>query len=128
MERLAPAILALLIASLITALELVTARYPRTFFLLTRNRTFYFYVFIYGIIGFAVLLALDALINAGTVKLDGLGLDSPWVRAFVVGVTVSPQEKAAFENDVDKADSVTEAMELFLRFLGRSTFERVFPV
>jgi hypothetical protein len=40
--------------------------------------------------------------------------------------SLSSQERAAFENDIDKDTQVHEAMERFLRFLGKRTFERVF--
>ncbi len=202
-----PAILAFATAAAVSASELITTRYPRTYFLLKRSRALYAYVLIYGFIAFGVLFLSDALVRAGTVKLEGLGLSSPWVRAIAVGITVKaflhinlftvgagsqskpvgletvvqlfePQllrtitldeddavkryiqpraaryppdnpnnlnnvkalikdnvpaalpdeERAAFENDVDKAPTVTRAMEKFLRFVGRATFERVFPL
>jgi len=40
--------------------------------------------------------------------------------------SISQQERAAFENDIDKDQTVRDAMERFLRFMGRETFERVF--
>jgi hypothetical protein len=43
-----------------------------------------------------------------------------------VPASLEQLEKAAFENDVDKAESVPLAMEHFLRFLGRKIFERTF--
>jgi hypothetical protein len=44
-----------------------------------------------------------------------------------VPATLPASERGAFENDIDKAQSVTVAMEGFLRFLGRSIFVSVFP-
>lgn len=41
--------------------------------------------------------------------------------------SLSAQERAAFENEIDKEVQVLGAMERFLRFLGRGTFGRVFP-
>ena len=202
MSVLAPAILAFVIAAFISVLELITAKYPRTYFLLRKNRKLYVYALIYGVIAFGIVLGLRALVTAGTVKLEGLGLSSPWVQAIAVGLTtkaflhinlfnvtvgsqtmpvgletlvqlfeptllrailldefnavrsyVQPyvnqysdltvdkseikknipstlptQERAAFESDLDKTSTVTEAMELFLRFLGRANFNRVFPL
>ena len=148
------------------------------------------------------MLGLGALVTAGTVKLEGLGLSSPWVQAIAVGLTTKaflhinlfnvtvgsqpmpvgletlvqlfepallrtilldefnavrnyiqpyadkysdlgadkvkiaqnipptlpPQERAAFDSDLDKTNAVIDAMELFLRFLGRASFNRVFPL
>ncbi len=202
MSILGPAILAFVIAAFISVLELITAKYPRTYFLLRKNLKLYVYALIYGVIAFGIMLGLRALVTAGTIKLEGLGLSSPWVQAIAVGVTtkaflhinlfnvtvgaqtmpvgletlvqlfeptllrmilldefnavrsyVKPyadkhslltddrakikenipstlptQERAAFESDLDKTSTVTEAMELFLRFLGRANFNRVFPL
>jgi hypothetical protein len=36
-------------------------------------------------------------------------------------------EKAAFLADVEKTTAVIEAMELYVGFLGRKSFDRVFP-
>lgn len=43
-----------------------------------------------------------------------------------IPVFIPAEEKGAFENEIDKETSVRNAMERFLRFLGRKTFERVF--
>jgi len=202
MDTLGPAVVAFVISTAISWLELITAKYPRTYFLLLRNRALWLYGLIYGAIAFGILLGLDALINAEAIRLEGLGFSSPWVRAIAVGVTIKAllhinlfnvrvgsqpvpigietivqlfepellrtilldefnavrqyiqpfatqypdlnvvkerikinipptlplQERAAFENEVDKANTVIDAMERFLRFLGRGTFERVFPL
>lgn len=69
------------------ALELITSKYPRTFSLLRRSWAFYVYALIYGVIALCVMLGLGALVKSETVKLEGLGLSSPWVQAVVVGVT-----------------------------------------
>jgi hypothetical protein len=39
----------------------------------------------------------------------------------------SAAERDAFLADVERADDVDEVMELFLGFLGKATFDRVFP-
>jgi hypothetical protein len=201
MDTLGSAILAFLIASFISGLELVTIVCPRTFFLMTRNRALYTYALVYGAVAFVVTLAFQMLALDGTIRVTGPGLSSPWVRAIVVGVTVkaflhinlfnvtigsqsmpvgletfvqlyepalvrtivfdefsevrtyiqpyaarhpdladvktkikanippalSKEECGAFENDIDKAGTVIEALHLYLRFVGRKTFERVFP-
>jgi hypothetical protein len=87
MKQLGPALLSLVLASSLAALELVTSKYPRTFSLLRRCWAFYVYATIYGVIAFCVTLGLGALVKSGTIKLEGLGLSSPWVQAVAVGVT-----------------------------------------
>lgn len=197
-----PAILAFVIAAAISVSELITAKYPRTFFLLRKNHKLYLYALTYGAVAFGIMLGLRALVTAETVKLEGLGLSLPWVQAIAVGLTTKAflhinlfnvtvgsqpmpvgletlvqlfepallrtilldefnavrnyaqphadkhsnlpddkgkikrnipstlpaQERAAFESDLDKTDTVIDAMELFLRFVGRATFNRVFPL
>ena len=147
------------------------------------------------------MLLLDRLVSSQTVKLEGFGLESQWIRALYVGVTIKAfmninlynvtvgaqsmpvgpstivqlyepmllrnilfreftevrryveaaivgnpniaavkqqikdnvpdtlpaSERGAFENDIDKAETVVEAKAKFLRFVGRSTFDGVFP-
>jgi hypothetical protein len=86
MNQLGPALLSLALATSLAALELITSQYPRTFSLLRRSWAFYAYATIYGIIAFCVMLGLRALLKSGTVKLEGLGLSSPWVQAVAIGV------------------------------------------
>ena len=87
MNVFASAILAFVIAAFISVLELITAKYPRTYFLLKKNRKLYLYALTYGAVAFGIMLGLGALVTAGTVKLEGLGLSSPWVQAIAVGLT-----------------------------------------
>ncbi len=87
MGNVLPATLAFLIAALFTALELLTSKYPRTLFLLKKCRALYAYVGIYGLLSLLVLLGLNALTEAGKVTLEGIGLQSPWVKAIVVGLS-----------------------------------------
>ena len=84
------ALLAFLIAFGISLAELVTADYPRTFFVLTPRQSPALYVYgaIYGAIAFGIVLGLDALSDAGLVSLNGTGLHNMWIRAIVVGLTV----------------------------------------
>ena len=44
-----------------------------------------------------------------------------------IPLTIPPAERIAFTNDVNNAWTVVSAMELLLRFLGKSTLERIFP-
>jgi hypothetical protein len=164
------------------------------------SRPFWIYCFIYGLIALGGFFLSNWLISTSALKIEGLGLTSPYVRAAVLGFSskaimqlniftvtsgftafpigfqtvvqlfepyllrlivldefnavrqfvkpfadrhtdlntvktmikqnipssLSSQERAAFENDIDKDTQVHEAMERFLRFLGKRTFERVF--
>jgi hypothetical protein len=194
---LGPFVVAFATASIITGLELVTSKYPGTWFLVIRDPAFLLYIALYGILAVAGFWLLDALVAAEKIKLEGLGLSSPWVKALYVGIAVKallhiniakvgttpiglelavqlfePQllrtillnefsavreyvapyaakypglpmvqakikanippslpaaERAAFENDIDHAPNEQIALEKFLGFLGRRTFNRVFP-
>src|SRR6266571_5245648 len=70
MIQLGPPVLAFVIASFIAALELITSKYPRTFFLLKRCPALYIYALIYGVIGLAVMLGLNNLVSQKAVTLE----------------------------------------------------------
>lgn len=78
--------LAFIIASLISMLELITSKYPRTFFLLKKSWALYTYALIYGVISFVVMLVLNSLIIAGIVKLEGVGISNLWTQSIAVGL------------------------------------------
>ncbi len=85
----AASLLALTTAFLISLLELVTSEYPQTSALLLRQSFKpYLYGGIYGAIAFALTASLGYLAGEGSVSLTGLGLQSPWLRAVAVGVTI----------------------------------------
>jgi hypothetical protein len=44
-----------------------------------------------------------------------------------IPATLPSQEVGAFRDDLMKAASVVEALEKGFRFLGKSTFRRIFP-
>jgi hypothetical protein len=71
MAQLGPPFLDFCIATLIAWLELVTSKFPRTFFLLKKSLALYAYTFIYGLIGFGLTLGLTLFFEAGTIKLEG---------------------------------------------------------
>jgi hypothetical protein len=195
------AVTAFFIATILTWVELRTSKYPNTSFLIRWSRPLWIYCFIYGVIALVGFLLSNLLITSAKLKIEGLGLESPYVRAVVMGISakaimqlniftvtsgatsfpigfqtivqlfepyllrlivldefnavrqfvapcatrhtdldkvkrdikqnipgsLSQQERAAFENEVDKDQRVQDAMERFIRFLGRSTFTRVFP-
>ena len=90
MGSLGPAILSFLIASGIAAQELITSKYPRSYFLLRQSKALYGYVLIYGLLALGVVLLLDGLVAAGIVKLEGIGLSNPWIQAIAVGLSIKP--------------------------------------
>jgi hypothetical protein len=194
------ALLAFVIALALTWVEFRTSKYPNTGFLICWSRPLWFYCIIYGLIALGGFILSDWLISTSALKIEGLGLKSPYVRAVVLGfsskaimqlnlytvtsgstsfpigfqtivqlfepyllrlvvldefnevrqfvkpiaarhadlnvvknaikqnipASLSSQERAAFENEIDKDTQVHETMERFLRFLGKRTFERVF--
>lgn len=82
------AILAFAIASIFTGLELLTTRYRQTYFLLLppgRCWSLYIYAAIYGVVAAILTLILNTLIASNVLRLEGLGLDNPWVRAVYAG-------------------------------------------
>src|ERR1700736_1601035 len=88
MIQLGPPVLAFVIASFIAALELITSKYPRTFFLLKRCPALYVYALIYGLIGLGVMLGLNYLVSQKAVTLEGFGLSNPWWQAVAIGLSV----------------------------------------
>ena len=74
------------IASLVTALELVTSKYPRTARFCIKSPWFYVYFAIYGLLG-AGALALLPLVGS-QVTIEGVGLTNPWVKAAFVGLSI----------------------------------------
>ena len=196
-------LLAFLVAAAIAWLELITSKYSRTCFLLVpRCWALWVYSGVYGLISLGTVVGFDSLTSSGTLTVEGLGADSLWMRAVVIGLsakallhirlfTVSsgaksfpvgtetivqifepwllrtielyefervrifvteraeefsdlvavrsaakknipnsfwPDEKTAFEADLDRQESAVEVMELYLRFLGKYSFNRVFSM
>lgn len=210
MNFLWPTIIAFCIGAFFTWFELRVSKYPTTGHFIAFIRPVLIYCIAYGVIAAAGFLLSGSLISSGKLKIEGLGLDSPYapyILAIVLGlsskaimqlnlytVTVGstpfplgfqtivqlfepflirsiliredgevrnfikpfadkypitktdktklselkkkiianiPQqlpksERSAFENDIAKDEDVHEAMERFLRFLGRGTFLQVF--
>jgi hypothetical protein len=195
-----PAVVAFSIGGVFTWLEFCTSKYSTTFFLIAWKRPLLIYCAIYGAIAVGGFLLSDFLIKSGKLKIEGLGTESPYILAAVLGFTskaviqlniytvttgstpfpigfqtivqlfepylvrsiileefnevrwfvsryaskfsdlstvktmikqnipasLSQQERAAFENEVNKDEQAHEAMERFLRFGGRKTFLRIF--
>lgn len=189
-----------LIAGFFCVLELITSKYPRTFFLLKASLPLYAYGAIYGVIGLGVYLLLPAISDQASLR--GLGVANPWIRAAAVGLTVkaffhvrlfdvttgpgksfpigveslvqifepwllrgidldhfscskaflsakaqqyadvagvrlraiqeippsfSDSDKAVMESDLNKASTVERVLGVYLTYVGRRTFQTVFP-
>ena len=87
MSSVGPSILAFCVAAFLSLLELVTSKYPQTFFLVRKSWAFFTYGVIYGLLALGATLGLNALSAAGAIKLEGLGMSSPWIRAIAIGVS-----------------------------------------
>ena len=200
-----PALVAMVIASGIAAIELITSKYPHTYFVLTLRKCWalYAYSLVYGVIALVATLGLSSLEGANLYQLKGIGLSNPWVRSVAVALTIKailhirlftatvgtasfpvgvetlvqifepwllrmrtididaftalrdflaprerkypditdvlerirenipstlPQEeRVAFLADLDTQDRVIVVMERYIRWLGKSNFNRVFP-
>ncbi len=56
MSNFGPALLALLVASGITATELITSEYSDTYFIVCRSLSLYLYSFIYGVLALVIVV------------------------------------------------------------------------
>lgn len=200
MDLLGP-IVAFAVAFLVTILELITTKYPRTGFLLRRCTKLYLFAAIYGTVATAVMVCLGYFVHSGSIVLEGPALSRSWVQALAIGLstkallhirifnvavggrdfpigvetlvqlfepwllreieldhfnrmryflapivrtypdlaevkkmirgdvpaTLPAAERSAFLHDVDNAESVESACELYLGFLGRDSLGRLFP-
>ena len=70
----------------VTALELITTKYPRTSTFVFSSVWFFAYIIIYGVIA-AVAYLLLPLVGA-QVSMTGVGLSNPWVQAAAAGFSV----------------------------------------
>lgn len=72
MNEIGPALIGLVVAALITWLELVTSKHPRTVGLFVGSSwKLWAYPIVYGVIALGVIFGLDALGTTGTLKLEG---------------------------------------------------------
>lgn len=80
-----PPLLSFIIGALVAHIELITSKFPRTFFLLKKSFALYAYTLIYGFLSFIVMLVLESLTSAGIISLEGIGISNQWIQALVVG-------------------------------------------
>lgn len=83
----APGLLAVsfVVAALVTALELVTSKYPRTARFCFKSPWFYVYFVIYGLLGAGAFALLPLLTQ---VTIEGVGLTNPWIKAAFIGLSI----------------------------------------
>jgi hypothetical protein len=82
-----PPVISFVVGASVALLELITSKYPRTFFLLKKSSALYAYTLIYGFLSFLVMLLVKSLIHAKIISLEGIGISNEWIQALVVGVT-----------------------------------------
>jgi hypothetical protein len=73
------------VAALVTAVELITSKYPRTVRFAVKSVWFYAYILIYGLLGaiaFALLPLLGDQVTTESV------ISNPWVKAAIIGFSV----------------------------------------
>lgn len=79
-------VLASCVAVIVTALELLTSKYPRTSRFALMSAWFYAYVVIYGLLAGIALLLLPLVSDQITIQ--GIGTANPWVKAALIGFSV----------------------------------------
>ena len=82
-----PAIVALIFATSVSWLELVTSKYPRTLFLIKNYRSLYVYAFVYGLAGFAIMIVLSLFTKVDDIQITGPLLTTRWGQAVAVGLS-----------------------------------------
>lgn len=89
MNEYGPALVGFATATVVTMIELVTSKYPRTAgFLISSSLRFWLYPPIYGLIAFGCILGLDALAASGAIKLEGTFAANKWLQAVGLGLSV----------------------------------------
>lgn len=79
--------LAAVVAALITALELVTSKYPRTFRFIRGCWALWVYALIYGLLAGGAWLAIGPLESSGEFHVSGALSKSPWLAAIGIGLS-----------------------------------------
>ena len=83
MVNLGPALVALLVASMVTATELITSDYSGTFFTVRRSLSLYAYSLIYG-----ALALIIVIVGIGFFQIQVVGISNPWVQAMIIGLGI----------------------------------------
>lgn len=74
------------VATTVTAVELITSKYPRTANFVVTSGWFYAYVLVYGILG-AAALSIAPLTGADVTSDAGI-LNNPWAKAAIIGFSI----------------------------------------
>lgn len=74
------------VATVVTAVELLTSKYARTVRFAVKSAWFYAYILIYGLLG-AIALALLPLVG-DQVTTEGIAINNPWIKAAVIGFSI----------------------------------------
>ncbi len=86
MYDLGPPLVSFVIVFLLALTELITSKYPRTFFVLKKSWKIYVYSIVYGAIGFFIMLSIKSLIDAQILTVTGLRVSDVWVQSVIVGI------------------------------------------
>jgi hypothetical protein len=70
----------------VTAVELITSKYPRTAPFALKSIWFYIYILIYGSLGAAGFALLPLL--GDQVTTEGIAISNPWAKAALIGFSV----------------------------------------
>lgn len=80
--------LAFIIAALFAWLELITANYPRTSFLLIRKSwALYVFIIVYGLISGLTMLGLEWLTETKVIVIQSPAILHWWVQALIIGIS-----------------------------------------
>jgi hypothetical protein len=131
--------LACLIAATIALLELITSRYRNTYTFLWGRWQLYAYMAVYGAFGLLLVLSLDHLVAKKVVSFEGMVVDSPLIRATLVGISTKALMNITLFNIASGAgtvpigvstrwDTVEGVLETYLYAVARRTFVRSFPL
>jgi hypothetical protein len=98
------------IASTIALLELITSRYRNTFTFLWSRWQLYAYMAIYGAFGVFLFLIIDYLVAQKSVTFEGVAVDSPWLKAVLVGISAKALMNITLFNVASGAGTVPIGM------------------
>jgi hypothetical protein len=87
MEQAGAVALTFFIAFFVSYFERITTTYPNTARFIWRSWYLIGYAAMYALASALVLLGLGALIDSGSVTLEGLGVGNIWIRAIVIGLS-----------------------------------------
>lgn len=105
--------LAFLVAAVLSAVELITAKYAQTWFLIFRCKSLWAYAIIYGVIAGCAMFGFKTLVALGQVKLEGLIVGATWFQAVAIGISVKSLLHINLFNITVNRQSMPVGMETF---------------